>query len=89
MKGTMSMKTKHKKMPRSGGVTIPKEMRAEAGLFPGTAVDLTVTENGILIGRHIPVCRFCGSIEKVVEYRGSEICPACAESIMERVKKNA
>ena len=83
------MKTKHKKMPRSGGITIPKDMRFETGLFPGTAVDLTVTENGILIGRHVPTCRFCGSIEKVIEYRGTEICPACADKIMERVKKNA
>ena len=83
------MNIRHRKMPRSGGLTIPKEMRAEAGLFPGTAVDIAVTENGILIGRHVPVCRFCGSIEKVVEYRGSEICSVCADKIMERVNKNA
>ena len=45
------MKTKHKKMSRAGGITVPKEMRTQTGLFPGTAVDITVTDNGILIGR--------------------------------------
>ena len=83
------MKTKHRKMPRSGGITIPKEMRTETGLFPGTAIDITVTDNGILIGRHVPICRICGSIERVVNYRGREICAVCAENILRKVKGNA
>ena len=81
------MKTKHRKMPRSGGITIPKDMRFETGLFPGTAVDLTVTDNGILIGRHVPTCRICSGIEQVVKYRGMEICANCAENIIKEAKR--
>lgn len=83
------MKTKHKKMSRAGGITVPKEMRTQTGLFPGTAVDITVTDNGILIGRHVPTCRFCGSIERVVSYRGSEVCSACIGELRKKVDENA
>ncbi len=80
----------HKKLSRSSGITIPKLMRTSVGMLPGTAVDLTETpEGGILISKHISVCRFCGSPEKVVSYCNEEICAECAKKILEEAEHNA
>lgn len=83
------MNTKHKKLSKASGITIPKDMRLSAGFFPGIAVDLTETEEGILIRKHIPVCRFCGSPEKVVRFHDEEICAECAAALSEEVRRNA
>ena len=83
------MNIKHKKLSKASGVTIPKDMRLSAGFVPGTAVDLTETEDGILIRKHVPVCRFCGSRDKVVRFHGEEICAVCAADLNEEVRRNA
>lgn len=83
------MNIKHKKISKASGVTIPKDLRLSAGFVPGTAVDLTETEDGILIRKHVPVCRFCGSLDKVVSFHGEEICADCAAALNEEVRRNA
>jgi transcriptional pleiotropic regulator of transition state genes len=80
---------KHKKLTKSSGVTIPKDMRLAAGFVPGMAVDLTETEDGILISKHVPVCRFCGSPDNVVNFHTEEICAKCADALNEEVHRNA
>ncbi|MBR1724936.1 MAG: AbrB/MazE/SpoVT family DNA-binding domain-containing protein [Ruminococcus sp.] len=81
--------TKHKKLTRAGGVTIPKDMRAATGILPGIAVDLNETEDGILISKHVPTCCFCGSPERVIVFSGTEICSKCVGVMNEEVQKLA
>lgn len=81
--------TKHKKLTRAGGVTIPKDMRAATGIMPGIAVDLNETEDGILISKHVPTCCFCGSPENVFVFSGTEICFDCIEVMNKEVRKLA
>lgn len=72
---------KYKKLSKARGITIPKDIAAETGIFGGSAVDLTATDKGILITKHIPTCIYCGSAESVGELRGKEICAKCAREI--------
>lgn len=70
-----------KKINRSGAVILPKTVRAELGIPAGTAVDITTDGDYIIIGKHVPLCHFCGSPEKIVGVLGIEICKKCAEKI--------
>ena len=74
---------KYKKVTKSGGITIPRVLRQESGLFPGVPVDISAGENGILISKHIPACCCCGTVEEVQIVCDLEICRNCAGKIAE------
>lgn len=80
------MNTKSKKLTSKAGLTIPKDMRFDAGFTGGMAVDLERTNEGILIKQHLPTCRFCGSVESVGKVKGMEICAKCALEIKKEVE---
>lgn len=72
-----------KKITKAGGITIPRGMRQETGILPGVPVDVLADGAGIHIAKHVPACRFCGSVEDVAEACGVEVCRDCAGKIRE------
>lgn len=77
---------KTKKLTSKAGVTIPKDIRAALDLTGGEAIDLIPTGNGdILLRKHAPRCRFCGSIESVGKVKDIDVCPKCARELVEEV----
>lgn len=80
------MEKKYKKLNRSRGLTIPKDVAAYLDLDAGTAVDLTASGDGkLIITKHIDTCRFCGGAEKVKQFGGIYCCPLCAARLYEEV----
>lgn len=73
-----------KKISQQGSITLPKSIRAELGIPKGTAVDVTTDGDYIIIGKHTPLCHFCGSPDKVFTALGIEICAGCAQKIYEK-----
>lgn len=74
-----------KKINKNGSITLPKQLRTEAGLFKGNAVDIVMSDDGITITKHVPTCSFCGSTERVRSVMGIEICRDCAAKIHKAV----
>ena len=73
---------KSKKLTSKSGTTIPKDMRAEAGFFPGMAIDMEVVREGeIRIRQHVPVCRFCGLPHDVKKVADMNICARCRTAL--------
>lgn len=72
-----------KKITKGGGLTIPRGMRQETGILPGVPVDVVADGTGIHIVKHVPACRFCGSVDDVAEACGTEVCRKCAGKITE------
>lgn len=72
-----------KKVTKGGGITIPRILRQETGILPGVPVDVTADEAGIHIAKHVPACRFCGTVEDVAAVCGMEVCRTCAGKIAE------
>lgn len=72
---------RQKKVGKSGSITLPKAMRANAGIFAGSAVDILQEGDTIIIAPHTKICRICGTAEDVVVKNGIGICRACAEDI--------
>lgn len=78
---------KAKKMTSKSGLTIPKDMRAETGFFPGMAVDLETHPDGILLRPHVPVCRFCGSPEGNGAVMGMSTCGGCRGKLRKELER--
>lgn len=63
-----------------GRLIIPKELRREFDISPGTPLEFLVGEGGFLaLRRWTPRCVFCGGGEDVVLFRGKYVCRGCAE----------
>lgn len=75
--------TVSKKVAKSGAITLPRQIRQETGIFPGTPVDIDQDDMGVHIRKHVPVCRLCGSVDDVKSACGMEICRLCAAKVME------
>lgn len=81
---------KHKKLTRANGITIPKDLREEIGLGAGMALDIESDpiNKQLVIKKHVPVCKFCGTVEDVHEIMGNiEVCGECAVKIVKEVKE--
>lgn len=77
---------KSKKLTSKSGITIPKDMRAETGFFPGMAVDLTTVKGGILIQPHVPVCFFCGNPDGIGRISNINTCPVCRQKLRKELE---
>lgn len=78
--------TVSKCLTSKSGVTIPKHVRAETGFVPGMAVDIETVEDGVLIRKRVPTCRFCGSVQGVMAVHGMEMCGECAAAIRKELE---
>lgn len=78
---------RHKKVTSKGGLTIPKEVRAEMGIFPGQAVDLIADGEMLTIKKHIKTCRFCGCPENVMTVMGIDVCEQCGRGLMDGIEE--
>lgn len=81
------MKTS-KRICKNGSLTLPKQVRAESGLFPGNAVDIETNADGsVTIKPSAPCCRFCGSVENVIIAENVVVCSKCAQKLLAKVDK--
>lgn len=77
-----------KRMGKKGTLTIPQQLRHQLGFQGGTALDITVTEDGgLLLQKHLPTCNICGSTQGVVNFKGFSVCRECSRGIQEEVEK--
>ena len=73
-----------KKIKRSGGITLPRQVRQKTGLLPGVPVDMVAERDGVYLSKHVPACFNCGSVDNVKEILGIEICHSCAKKVWRR-----
>ena len=76
---------KFKKLSKSRGITIPKDIAAHLDFGAGTAVDLTVADGKLVITKHVDTCRFCGGAENVKHFGDVCVCPICAARLYKEV----
>ena len=65
------------RISKRGQITIPKHLRDQYGMTPGTEVEITPTEKGLLIQKRIPgehpVDRISGILDKDVLGKGVSV----------------
>lgn len=79
----------YKKVTKSGGVSIPAQVRRKLGIQSGDAMELELTkENQIKIKPYNLRCYFCETDVNVYDFHGKGICENCCEKIVEEMKEN-
>lgn len=76
---------KFKKLSKTRGITIPKDIAAHLDFGAGTAVDLTAADGKLIITKHVDTCRFCGGAENVKQFGDVFVCPLCAARLYREV----
>ncbi len=76
---------KFKKLSKSRGITIPKDVAAYLDFDAGTAVDLTAADGKLIISKHADTCRFYGGSDNVKRFRDVFVCPVCAARLYKEV----
>ena len=76
---------KFKRLSKSRGITIPKDIAAHLDFDAGTAVDLTAADGKLIITKHVDTCRFCGGAENVKRFGDVFVCPICAARLYKEV----
>jgi len=73
-----------RKIDELGRIVIPKEIRKINKLWPGTAMEIFVSEGGIMLRPYRPGCCFCGAAEKkdlLVLFKGQIVCRECRKGV--------
>jgi len=68
---------KSKRINKSGGLTIPSDIRRDLGFDAGSAVDLSVEGGKVVIEAHTPRCSICDSVEDLIVYKDKRFCKGC------------
>lgn len=76
---------KFKKLSKSRGVTIPKDIAAHLDFGAGTAVDLTAADGKLIVSKHVDTCRFCGGADNIKQFGDVFVCPVCAARLYKEV----
>lgn len=72
---------KTKKVNKSGGLTIPSDVRLDVGIDKGSAVDIEVVAGKVIISKHTPRCMFCGETKGLIKQQNKDICGKCIKEM--------
>lgn len=66
-----------RKMDHLGRITLPIELRRLYELEENDFVEIFVDESRIILCKYQPACVFCGSAERLVQFKQRNLCQAC------------
>jgi transcriptional pleiotropic regulator of transition state genes len=83
MKGAKDLKSTGivRKVDELGRVVIPIELRRTLNIAEKDALEIYVDGEHIILKKYEPACIFCGNARNVINYKGKNICPDCAEDL--------
>ncbi len=64
-----------------GRIVLPMELRKIMDIKVKDALEVFVSEEGIVLKKYEVGCVFCGEREGLTEYKDKYICPACKEEL--------
>ncbi|MFW5895672.1 MAG: AbrB/MazE/SpoVT family DNA-binding domain-containing protein [archaeon] len=68
-----------------GRVVIPKELRRTMEMGKGCPVEIFVEDDGkVILKKFESGCIFCNETEKIVNYKGKNICKKCIKEMGEK-----
>lgn len=68
-----------------GRIVVPIELRRTMDIEEKDAMEIFVDGDRIILKKHEPACIFCGNADDVVNYKGKNICRACADELKKAV----
>ena len=74
-----------RKVDELGRIVIPIGLRRTMDIEEKDALEIFVDGDKIILKKYEPACLFCGNAEEVVNYKGKNICRACAAELKKAV----
>lgn len=70
-----------RKVDELGRVVLPIELRRTLGINEKDPLEIYVEDEAIILRKPGGGCAFCGSGEKLIEYRGKPVCINCRREL--------
>jgi len=70
-----------RKVDELGRVVIPIELRRTLSIGEKDALEIYVDADRIILKKYEPACIFCGQADRIVHFKGKNICPSCIEEM--------
>lgn len=74
-----------RKVDELGRIVIPIGLRRTMDIEEKDGLEIFVDGDKIVLRKYEPQCIFCGNAEDVVNYKGKNICRACAAELKKAV----
>lgn len=71
-----------------GRIVLPKELRGKFGIESGTALEIYVEGEKIILKVYNPSCIFCGEAKDIFSFNGKNVCPQCAAALGVQAEEN-
>lgn len=64
-----------------GRIVVPKEIRDKMGWPEGTAMEIFMEGEQLMLRPYVPGCNFCGSPDADLRFHGKFVCRNCASNL--------
>ena len=76
-----------RKIDDLGRMVIPIELRKTMNINKKDPMEIFVDGDKIILKKYQPGCRYCGSMENLVEFGGHHICTDCIHKMEEKAEE--
>ena len=70
-----------RKVDNLGRIVLPAEIRQTFDLQLGDAIEIFTDDERIVLQKYKPGCIFCGSVDKVRQFKDRRVCADCIEAM--------
>ena len=70
-----------RKVDELGRIVLPVEMRRTLDIEVKDALEIYVDGAQIILKKYEPACIFCGNAKDIVNFKGKNVCSACAREL--------
>ena len=71
-----------RKVDGLGRIVIPMELRRTQDIDIKDSLEIFVDGEEIVLKKYEPACTFCGQADRVVHFKGKNVCPSCIAEMM-------
>lgn len=64
-----------------GRIVLPIELRRNLDIEERDPIEIFLEGDRIILQKYEPACLFCGSSNDLTQYRGKNVCRACARNL--------
>lgn len=77
----MAVTQETRKVDELGRIVLPKSVRLLLDINPGDELLITSDGQRVTLEHYATSCIFCGSTEKVVDFKGKPVCKKCRKEL--------
>lgn len=76
-----------RRIDKFGRLVLPIELRRIMDVDEGDALEIFTEGNHVILKKYEPYCIFCGSMDSLFQYKGRNVCAACAAKLEKLIEE--